>query len=57
MINKKGIEFNFAWLFAIIVGAVIIFIAIFATTSIIKRSRVESESKVAAELGIILNPI
>jgi len=57
MKNKRGISFNFAWLFAIIVGSVIIFIAIFATTQLIKTSRIEAETKVAAQLGIILNPI
>lgn len=55
--NKKGFEFSFAWLFAILVGAVIIFIAIFATTSILKTSRTESDIKVAAQLGTLLNPI
>ena len=57
MKSKRGIEFNFAWLFAIIVGAVIIFIAVFATTSLIKTSKTESDTKVAAQLGILLNPI
>jgi hypothetical protein len=57
MINKRGFEFSFAWLFAIIVGAVIIFIAIFAATQLIKTSRIEAETKVAAQLGILLNPI
>src|SRR3989344_7828439 len=57
MMNKKGIEFNFSWLFAIIAGAVIIFIAVYATVNIVKTSRVESDTKVAAQLGIILNPV
>src|SRR3989344_3773451 len=57
MINKKALEFNFSWMFAIIAGAVIIFLAIYATVNIVRTSRVESDTKVAAQLGIILNPI
>lgn len=44
-------------MFAIIVGAVIIFIAIFAATSFIQSSRIESDAKVAEQLGILLNPV
>jgi len=55
--NKKGFEFSFAWIFAIIVGATIIFLAIFAATSLIGSSRQEINTEVAAQLGILLNPI
>jgi len=55
--NKRGFEFSFTWLFAIIVGAVIIFIAIFAATNFIQSSRLESDAKVAEQLGILLNPV
>jgi len=55
--NKKGFEFGFAWLFAIIVGAVIIFISIYATTSLINTSRTEIDAKTAAQLGILLTPV
>ena len=57
MKNKKALEFNFSWIFAIIVGAVIIFLAIYATVNIVRTSRVESDTKIAAQLGIILNPV
>ena len=55
--NKKGFEFSFAWIFAIIVGAVILLIAIFATTNLIDVERTRSDTQVAAQLGIILNPL
>ena len=57
MINKRGFEFSFAWIFAIIVGAVILFIAIFAATRLIDTSQTEQEAKISEQLGIILNPI
>lgn len=55
--NKRGFEFSFTWLFAIFVGAVIIFVAIFATTSLVKTSRTEADTKVASQLGTLLNPV
>ncbi|OIO81811.1 hypothetical protein AUJ84_00235 [Candidatus Pacearchaeota archaeon CG1_02_32_132] len=55
--NNKGFEFSFAWIFAIIVGAVVIFLAIYTTTSLIGNSRYESDTKIAAQLQSILSPI
>jgi hypothetical protein len=56
-LNSRGLEFGFAWIFAIMVGAMVLFLAIYATTNFIQSSRFESDSKVAAQLGIILNPV
>lgn len=55
--NNRGFEFSFAWIFAIIVGAVVIFLAIYTTTSLIGNSRYESDTKIAAQLQSILSPI
>lgn len=55
--NKKGFEFSFAWIFAIIVGAVVLFLAIYAASSFINTSRFETDTKIGAQLGIILNPV
>jgi len=55
--NKKGFEFSFAWLFALFVGVAIIFLAIYAASSFLKTGSEEHTSKVAAELGVLLNPI
>ncbi len=57
MMNKKAFEFSFAWLFAIIVGAVIIFLAVYASTKLIKTQRTIQDTELGKELGIILNPI
>lgn len=55
--NRKGIEFSFAWIFAIIVGAAIIFMGIYATTSIINSGKSQIDAQTSAELGIFLNPL
>lgn len=55
--GKKGFEMSFAWIFAILAGAVILFIAIYATTKIIKTSKYESDTKLAQELSIVLDPL
>lgn len=55
--NKKGIEFGFGWIFAIIVGAVIIFLAIYAANSFVKTGRQAQDVSASKELGILLTPI
>lgn len=55
--NKKAFEFSFSWLFAIIVGAVILFLAIYASSQFIKTERTVQDTELGKELGIILNPL
>ncbi|MDO8459667.1 MAG: hypothetical protein Q7S74_01025 [Nanoarchaeota archaeon] len=55
--TKKGFEFSFAWIFAIFVGAVIIVLAIYATTKIIKTQQFQQSTISAKEIGILLSPI
>ena len=55
--NKKGFEFSFSWMFSIIVGSVIIFLAIYAATNILKTSTIEEETKIASQFGSLLNPV
>lgn len=57
MINKKGFEFSFGWIFAIFVGAAIIFLAIYAATSITKQGRNVQDTLAGQQLGIILSPV
>ena len=58
MKNKKGqLNISFGWLFAIIVGAVIIFLAILLATKVIKIGQSEEQAVGAKELGILLNPL
>lgn len=56
MINKKGFEFSFGWMFAIIVGAVIIFLAIYAAVKLVNTEREVESTETAKQLGIILTP-
>jgi hypothetical protein len=55
--NKRGIQISFAWLFAIIVGAFILFLAIYAVTKITDTSSEITGAKGAKEIGVLLNPL
>jgi hypothetical protein len=57
MKNKKGIEFSFGWLFALIVGAAILFLAIYATIKLVGTERTAQEAEAAKQLEIILTPV
>ena len=57
MRGKKGVEFSFGWLFALIVGAAIIFLAIYAAIKLVGTEREVLEAGIAKELGIILTPV
>jgi len=55
--NKKGFEFSFAWLFSIIAGSAILFLAIFAATRLITSGEYETNTKTAADFKVILDPL
>mgnify|MGYP001575124621 CR=1 FL=1 len=55
--NKKGVEFTFSWIFAIVAGAVILVSAIYLTTRFIDSGRTEGDTFIAGELANLLNPI
>ncbi len=57
MINNKGFQISFAWLFAIVVGAVILFLAIYAVGKIMKTGEESTAAKTGKEIGILLNPL
>lgn len=57
IMNRKGFEFSFGWMFAIIVGAVVIFLAIYAATRLVGTERAVQDTEVARQLGILLNPL
>lgn len=58
MKNKKGfLQMSFAWLFAIIIGGFILFLAIYASTKIIKTEQIALDAETAKEIGILLNPL
>jgi hypothetical protein len=55
--NKKGFEMNFSWMFAIMVGVIILFLAVFFATQILEVGEQEINTKTAKALGNILNPL
>lgn len=55
--RKKGLEFNFAWLFAIIAGAVILFLAIYSVVNIVGTERYKLDTITAKQLSIIFEPM
>jgi hypothetical protein len=55
--NKKGIEFSFGWIFAMVVGAMIIFLAVYAAFQIVGSERTALEAESAKQLEMIMTPI
>ena len=56
--SKKGyLQIPFAWIFAIIVGVFILFLAIYGVTKLINVSQYELDTKTAKNLGVLLNPL
>lgn len=54
--NKRGFEFSFAWMFALLVGAVILFLAVYVATGILQGSSYERDTEIAKELTILFDP-
>ena len=57
MKSKRGLQISFAWIFAIIVGAFILFLAIYFSTKIIHTEQKIIDSEGAKRIGILLNPL
>ncbi len=55
--SKRSFEMSFGMLFAIIAGAVIIFLAIYATTRFIGTTKYTQYSEAAVALSNLMNPI
>jgi hypothetical protein len=55
--KKKGLQISFAWLFAIIVGAFILFLAIYGVTRLINLGQYEISTETGKQIGILLNPL
>jgi len=56
--DKKGaLEISFAWLFAIIIGGFILFLAIYSAIKIIGTEQTMIDAKAGKEIGVILNPL
>ncbi len=61
MLKKRGtraqLNISFGWIFAIIVGATILVLAIYGATKVIKTGQQEAQAVGAKELGVLLNPL
>ncbi|MFQ5531970.1 MAG: hypothetical protein ACE5ES_05110, partial [Candidatus Nanoarchaeia archaeon] len=58
MNKKRGyLQISFAWLFAIIAGAVILFLAIYGVTKLISTEEDILNAKTGKEIGVLLNPL
>jgi hypothetical protein len=55
--NRGFLEISFAWLFAIIVGAVILMLAIFAATKIINIGQYSTAAQTQNQIAVLLNPL
>lgn len=57
MKSKKGFEMSFAWMFAIIVGGVILFLAVYFISVIIPSETNRQDTLSGKEIGILLSPV
>ena len=58
MKNKKAyLQISFSWMFAIVVGAFILFLAIFFLVKFMNTEQTTQDLKTAKEIGILLNPL
>jgi len=56
--KKRGfLQIPFAWLFAIIVGAVILFLAVYISMKLIGTEQTTQDAKAGKEIGVLLNPL
>lgn len=55
--NRKGFEFSFGWMFAIIVGAVIIALTTYTATRFVYTERKTHDSEIAQQLSTLLSPL
>jgi len=55
--DRRGFAFSFPWLFAIIVGAAIIFLAIYGSTKILRTGEFEQNTETAKKLTTLFEPL
>lgn len=57
-INKKAaLQMSFQWIFSIIVGIFILFLAIYGVTKILQAEQTVAGAKTGKNIGILLNPL
>ena len=57
MKQKKAIAMSFNWIFALIVGGAILFLAIYGTTKLIDTGETQIYTETAAKIVTLLNPL
>jgi len=57
MLSKRGLEASFAWIFSIVAGSAIIFLAIYATTQFISTEREIINTETGRQIENLLTPI
>ncbi len=58
MQKKRGaLEISFGWIFAIIVGIVVIFLAIYLSTRLISTEQTTTGAETSKKIGILTNPL
>ena len=56
--KRKGVlEMSFGWLFALVAGAVILFLAIYFSTKLISTQKETISAQTGTEIGILLDPL
>jgi cell division protein FtsL len=56
-LDKKGVDFSFSWIFAIIAGAAILVFAVYSASQLIKSGKVQTDTIVAGEIDSLLNTV
>jgi hypothetical protein len=55
--NRKAYEFSFSWIFAVIVGAFIIFLAVFTAMRLTDVQRTQIDTARGKEISVLLTPV
>ncbi len=55
--NRRGIEQSFIWIFALLIGAFILFLAIYASTQLIGLGNTRTNTETAKYIEVLLNPL
>lgn len=56
-IKKGAIEISFSWIFAVCAGIIIVFLAVFISSKIMKTGQETVSAKTGKEIQILLNPL
>lgn len=57
MKNKAQLNMSFAWIFAIVVGAFIIFLVVFGISKFVNLQKTQQSAETAKEIDVLLNPL